>query len=305
MKAVRFNEYGDSSVLEIVDVERPALGDHDVAVAVRAAGINPGEAKIRSGALHDQFPATFPSGEGSDLAGVVLEVGAAVTEWNAGDEVFGWTDARASHAEEVVVPAGQLVRKPPALSWEVAGSLFVAGSTAWAASHAIDPQPGETVLVSAAAGGVGTLTVQLLATTKVHVLAVASDRHRDWLARHGVEQIAYGPDLAQRVRRAAPNGVDAVIDLHGPEYVRLAVDLGVSPHRVNSVIAFAEAARIGAKTEGNAEGASTEVLRELAGRIVDGRLEAPISGRYPLDQVRAAYDELEKGHTFGKLVLLP
>lgn len=145
-KAVQFDQYGGIDVLQVRDVPRPVPAPDEVLVQVRAAGINPGEAKIRTGMLHDRFPATFPSGQGSDLAGVVVEAGHGVARFAPGDEVFGYTDNRASHAEFVVVPASQLVTKPEGLSWEVAGSLFVAGTTAYAAVGSVHLSPGDTVV---------------------------------------------------------------------------------------------------------------------------------------------------------------
>jgi NADPH:quinone reductase-like Zn-dependent oxidoreductase len=160
MKAVRFDEYGGADVLKVVDVPKPEPGPGQVLVQVKAAGINPGEAKIRDGQLHSRWPSTFPSGEGSDLAGVVAQTGPGVTGWSAGDEVIGYTDNRASHAEYVVVEAQNLTAKPAALPWEVAGSLFVAGATAYAAVRAVTLTEGDTVVVSGAAGGVGSIAGQ-------------------------------------------------------------------------------------------------------------------------------------------------
>src|SRR5882757_8921710 len=153
--AVRFDEYGDLEVLQVRQVARPEPGPGEVLVRVRAAGINPGENAIRIGALHELWPATFPSGQGSDLAGVVEGVGPDVPTWSVGDEVIGWVDTRASHAELVVVPAEHLVRRDSDVSWEVGGALFVAGTTAHASVHAVAAGQGETVVVAGAAGGVG------------------------------------------------------------------------------------------------------------------------------------------------------
>src|SRR5689334_9446086 len=137
MKAVRFDHYGGAEVLNVVEVPRPLAAPGRVVVDVVAAAINIGEAAIRNGALRDRFPAKFPSGEGSDLAGVVAELGDGVNEVAVGDEVIGWTDNRASQAEYVVVPVTQLTPKPAAVTWEQAGSLFVAGTTAYAAVRAV------------------------------------------------------------------------------------------------------------------------------------------------------------------------
>jgi NADPH:quinone reductase-like Zn-dependent oxidoreductase len=304
-RAVRFDRYGGRDVLYVADIDMPSPGPGEVVVEVRAAGINPGEAGIRVGALHEMFPATFPSGEGSDLAGVVSAVAPGVTEFEVGDEVLGFSFRRSSHATHTAVPVNQLIRKPPQLSWEVAGSLYVVGVTAYAAVQAVAPQPGETVAVSAAAGGVGSLVVQLLVLRKARVLGIAGPGNADWLRAHGVIPVAYGDGLADRLREVAPNGIDAFIDLFGPDYVQLAVDLGVAPERIDTIISFQKAGEVGAKTEGSAEASTPEVLEEMANLVVTGALEFDIAATYPLDRVADAFEELEQRHTHGKIVLLP
>ncbi len=304
-RAVRFDGYGGPEVLYVTDIQRPRPGAGEVLVEVRAAGINPGEAGIRTGALHEQFPATFPSGQGSDLAGVVVEVGDGVSDFAVGDDVLGFSFQRSSHATHASVPADQLIHKPAELSWEVAGSLYVVAATAYAAVRAVAPQAGETVAVSAAAGGVGSLVVQLLAQRGVRVLGIASSANAEWLRAHGVEPVEYGNGLADRLRQAAPDGVDAFIDLFGPEYLQLAVDLGVPRERINTIISFAKAAEVGAKTEGSAEASTPAVLQDVADLIVSGALDFDVAGTYPLDRVVDAFKELEQRHTHGKIVLLP
>jgi NADPH:quinone reductase len=307
-RAVRFDRYGGRDVLYIADIDMPVPRAGEVLVEVRAAGINPGEAAIRTGAIHDMFPATFPSGEGSDLAGVVVEVGSPSTgdsDFAVGDEVLGFSFQRSSHATHTAVPVDQLIHKPPQLSWEAAGSLYVVAATAYAAVRSVAPQPGETVAVSAAAGGVGSLVVQLLALRDVRVLGIASAGNADWLRAHGVGPVEYGDGLAQRLRDAAPDGIDAFIDLFGPDYVQLAVDLGVPPQRVDTIISFQKAAEVGAKTEGSAEASTPAVLSEIADLIVSGAIDFDVAATYPLDRVADAYEELEQRHTHGKIVLLP
>ncbi|MDQ6804536.1 MAG: NADP-dependent oxidoreductase, partial [Actinomycetota bacterium] len=196
MRAVRFDEYGGVDVLEVRDVEDPAPGPGRVVVAVKAAGINPGEISIREGLLRGRWPATFPSGEGTDLAGVVRSVGEGVTDFAPGDEVLGWTEERASHAELVSVPADQLTARPPSLPWEVAGSLFVVALAAYASVDAVAPQAGETVVVSAAAGGVGSVAVQLARRTGATVIGLASQRNHDWLRAHDIIPVTYGEGQA-------------------------------------------------------------------------------------------------------------
>jgi NADPH:quinone reductase len=303
-RAVRFDRYGDLDVLYVTDVEPQAPGPGQVQVEVRAAGINPGEAVIRQGAYAEQRPTTFPSGEGSDFAGVVRAVGEEVTAPAVGDEVIGWTDERGSHAELVVVPAGQVVPKPPEVPWEVAGGLYVAGTTAVGTVNAVAPGQGETVVVSGAAGGVGGLAAQLARRDGADVIGVASEANADWLAAHGIRPVPYGDGLADRLRAAAPGGIDAWIDLFGGGYVELAAELGLAPERVATVIDFAGAGRTGAQTVFGASTPGAPALTLLAGLIASGELEVPVAA-YPLDQVREAYAELEKRHTRGKIVLVP
>jgi NADPH:quinone reductase-like Zn-dependent oxidoreductase len=300
VKAVRFDEYGGVGVLKVVDVPRPVPGPGQVLVQVKAAGINPGEAKIRAGLLHARFPATFPSGEGSDLAGIVAET--AVAGFSAGDEVIGYTDNRASHAEYVLVGEQNLTVKPAGLPWEVAGSLFVAGTTAYAAVRAVALTEGDTVVVSGAAGGVGSVAVQLARRAGATVIGLASEANHEWLAGHGVIPVAYGDGVADRIRKAASK-VDAFIDTFGADYVELALELGIEPTRIDTIANFGAVGKYGVKGEGNAAGASARVLAELARLIADGQLELPIAATFPLSQVQDAYRRLERGHIRGKIVL--
>jgi NADPH2:quinone reductase len=305
-RAVQFNRYGDRDVLFIADVETPVPAVGEVVVEVRAAGINPGEAAIRSGALEARFPGTFPSGQGSDLAGVVSSIGDGVTAFRVGDEVLGWSWRRSSQAEYVAVPVAQLISKPEQLSWEVAGSLYVVGCTAYAAVRAVGAERGDTVVVSAAAGGVGTVAIQLLRTKGATVLGIASESNHAWLSAHGAVPIAYGEGLAERLHAAAaPKGIDAFIDLFGPEYVELAVRLGVAPDRIDTIIAQEKAQQVGAKIEGSVDASTTDVLSEMAELVASGQIEIPIASTYPLEQVREAFAELEHRHTHGKIVLIP
>jgi NADPH:quinone reductase-like Zn-dependent oxidoreductase len=306
-KAVLFDQYGGIDVLEVRDVPRPTPVAGEVLVEVKAAGINPGEAMIRRGALHDRWPATFPSGQGSDLAGVVAEVGPGVEAFNVGDEVLGFTDQRASQAEFVVVPANQLTAKPPQVPWEVAGALYVAGTTAYAAVRAVELTPGDTVAVAGAAGGVGSIAVQLAKRAGATVIGIAGPSNDEWLTAHGVIPVNYGDGLADRIRAAAPGGrIDAFLDFFGGGYVELAVtELGVSPGRVDTIIDFAAVPRFGVKNEGNAEAANAGVLADLAALVADGELEVPIAAVFALDDVAQAYRRLEQRHTRGKVVLRP
>jgi NADPH:quinone reductase-like Zn-dependent oxidoreductase len=304
-RAVRFDQYGGIDVLQVVDVPDPVPGPGEVLVRVKATSINPGEAKIREGALDSMFPATFPSGEGSDLAGVVEAVGVDVTAVGVGDEVIGYSDNRNSHAELVVVAAEQLTPRPPSVPWEVAGSLHVAGVTAWAAVRAVSLSDGDTVVVAGAAGGVGVFAVQLAAVAGATVIGLAGESKHGWLRSHDIVPVLYGDGVEDRIRAAAPDGVDAFLDLVGGGYVELALALGVAPDRIDTIADFEAVSKHGVKGEGSAAGTGASTLAELAADVANGSLEVPIAATYPLEQVRDAYAELERGHTLGKIVLLP
>jgi NADPH:quinone reductase-like Zn-dependent oxidoreductase len=306
MKAVRFDQYGPVGVLDVREVPVPEPGQGQVLVRVKAAGINPGEAKIREGALHERWPATFPSGQGSDFAGVVERVGPGVDAVAAGADVIGWVDTRSSQAEYVVADERNLAPRPSGLPWEVAGAIPVVGFTAWAMVRAVDLKPGDTLVVAGAAGGVGSLAVQLAERKGATVIGLASPSNRDWLIRRGVIPVAYGDGVADRIRAAAPSTVDAFLDTFGGDYVELALnELKVAPERIDSVVRFDAVATYGIKADGNAAGASAATLEELARLIAAKEIELPIARTYPLTAVVAAYTELAKGHLRGKIVLIP
>lgn len=302
MKAVRFSEYGGTDVLDVVDIDIPMPAQGEVLVQVVAAGINPGEGAIRRGELKKVFPAEFPEGQGSDFAGIVDTPGAGVTDWKTGDEVIGYT-SRQAQAEYIVVPADQLVRKPAGIDWEIAGGLYVAGTTAWASVDAVNIAEGDTVVVSAAGGGVGVWASQLCLRRGATVIGTGSRESFDFLRSIGVTPVEYGDGLAKRIADAAPNGVDAYLDNHGGDNVKTALELGVDPNRINTIVDFEAVKNRGVKSEGNAAGTSTEVLAELAHLVESRAVSVPLSAVYTLDQVREAYDELERGHTRGKIVL--
>jgi len=304
-RAVRFDKYGGLEVLQVVEVDRPSPGLGKVLVRVKAAGINPGEASIRKGMYANRWPATFPSGQGSDLAGIVEEVGPGVANVAVGDEVIGFTNDRSSQAEFVLVDPGQLVPRPANVSWEQAGALFVAGTTAYAAVRSVALSAGDTVVVSGAAGGVGSIAVQLARNAGAKVIGLSGDANQKWLADHGVIPLAYGDGVEDRIRAASGGRIDAFIDTFGGGYVELALKLGVAANRIDTIIDFAAAAKYGVKAEGNHEAATADVLGQLAGLIAAGRLEIPIAKVYPLAEVREAYRDLEQRHTRGKIVLEP
>jgi NADPH:quinone reductase-like Zn-dependent oxidoreductase len=261
---------------------------------------------IRSGVLEQMYPTTFPSGQGADFAGVVTAVGDQVRDFKPADEVLGWCNDRSSLATHVAVPTSQVVRKPPQMPWDVAGALYMAGMAAWASVAAVEPRSGEVVVVSGATGGVGSIAVQLLRLRGATVIALASPGNHDWLTKRGAIPVAYGDRMKERVRDAARSGrLDAWVDAFGNGYVDIAIELGVTPDRINTIIDFAAAQKYGTRAQGTQSVTSAENLGKLAALVAEGKVEIPIAARYPLDEVREAFRELDKRRTRGKIVLVP
>lgn len=302
-RAVRFDRYGGTEVLRVVEVARPEPGPGEVRVEVVAASINPGEAAIRRGLFDAVFPATFPSGQGSDFAGRVTARGAGVQGIGLGEEVIGFSDDRSSQATEVVVPAANVVPKPATVTWEEAATLYVAGTTAFAAVRAVGADLGDVVVVAGASGGVGIFAAQLARHAGATVVGTARDEEHDFLRSLEIIPVSYGDGGAERIRAVVPEGVDAFIDTHGSGNVALAIELGVSPDRIDTIADFAAVKQYGVKFEGNAAGGGAQTLSELAALIVEGDLRIPIDTIYPLERVAEAYDHLEKQHVRGKIVL--
>jgi NADPH:quinone reductase-like Zn-dependent oxidoreductase len=188
----------------------------------------------------------------------------------------------------------------------VAGSLFVASMAAYASVQAVAPRAGETVVVSAAAGGVGSGAVQLARRTGASVIGLASEHNHDWLRRHDVVPVAYGDRQVDRISEACGGKVEGFIDTFGGGYVEMAIEeLGVAPERVNTIVDFEAVQRYGVQARGTHSIATAELLAEIVGLVADGTLEIPIGATFPLEQVQDAYRQLAGRHTRGKIVLVP
>jgi enoyl reductase len=300
-RAVQFSRNGSPEVLDVVEVVEPHAGSGTVRVRVRAAALNAFDFKVRQDAAY--LPSKkLPSGQGHEFAGVVDEVGDGVEGVAVGDEVLGWVSF-AAQADYVVVPPAQLAPKPTHLDWATAGGIGLVGNTAMRATDAVSPAPGDTVLVSAAAGGVGLLECQLAIRARATVIGTASEANHEFLRSLGVIPVTYGPGLADRVRAAAPQGITAVLDNAGEETVLLGLELGVDPTRINSIVYYPGVEKYGIQAVGGGKKNSAE-LAELAKLVADGELVLPIAATYPLDEVREAYTQLESRHLLGKIVLL-
>ncbi|MFI6302680.1 NADP-dependent oxidoreductase [Amycolatopsis thailandensis] len=301
-RSIAFTEYGDSRVLHVLDRELPEPGPGQVRVAVRAAGVNPIDWKIRAGLMAEVFPTEFPAVPGGDVAGVIDATGEGVSGFTAGDEVLG--TGIGGYAEYVLAEAASVIRKPESLSWELAAALPAVVNTAYRALNLLDLEKGETLLVDGAAGGVGTIAVQLAVARGLTVVGTASEANHDYLRSLGAVPVQYGEGLAERVRAAAPQGIDASFDASGHSLSAL-VELTGGPKRVIT-IAASDAADHGVRfTSGSPAEQVPGSLAEGAALAAEGKLTLPISRVYPLAEAAAAQDESEAGHVRGKLVLVP
>jgi enoyl reductase len=299
-KAVRYDGFGPASVLYIADVEPAVPGPGKIRVRVKAAGLNPADYKMRSG-TYGSAPKSFPASIGRELSGVVESLGEGVTRVKVGDEVFG-NVADLALAELAVTNPNNMAFKPAALSWEIAGGLALTGQTAWDELESQNVTAADTVLVSAAAGGVGAIVGQLALRKGATVIGTASEGNHAYLRELGFIPVAYGEGLADRVRAVAPTPVTVVFDHHGRETILAGFDLGVSADRINTIAMDPE--ELGVRRVGRGP-INTDTLAALAALVVSGELRVEIAATYPLEQVVAAYERLEHGHVCGKIVVLP
>jgi NADPH:quinone reductase-like Zn-dependent oxidoreductase len=301
-RSVIFRRYGGPEVLEIVDVPRPKAPPGQFLVRVIAAALNPGEARIREGEFAAQWPAHFPEGQGNDFAGTVAEIGDGARGFAIGDHVIGFAP-RTAQADFVVVAPDSLTAKPAELSWSEAACIAGVGSTAWAAVEAVDPKPGETVVVAAAAGGVGVVAAQLARLRGARVIGTSGATNFDLLRSLGVEPVLYGPGLGERLAVAAPAGVDAYIDNFGDGNVEIAVAAGVAPGRINTIADAGAASLYPIRTDAQAQASSPAVWSRIAKLITAELLTIPIVEEYPLEEVARAYHDVASRHGFGKRIL--
>jgi enoyl reductase len=299
---VVFDEYGGPDVLHVIDAPVPEPGPGEVRVAVRAAGVQPADAMLRSGRFSQWSAATFPQRLGNEFAGVVEALGDGVTEWAVGDEVIGWVQAKA-YAQHVVAAQTDMATKPPELPWPEAGVLSASGQTAASVLDQLAVGPLDVVLIHAAAGGVGSYAVQLAAARGATVIGTASECNHDYLRELGAIPVAYGDGLVQRVRAVAPR-VDAALDGSGTvEALRASVELVKSRLRIATIAYQPAADELGVQRLGTSRSAS--LLRTLADLAAAGRLRIEIQARYPLHQADQAHRDIETRHVRGKVVLLP
>jgi NADPH:quinone reductase-like Zn-dependent oxidoreductase len=302
-RSIQFREHGATDVLEVADVPDPEPGPGQVRLAVKAAGVNPFDWKVLHGWIPG-IPKELPGGLGNDVAGVVDAIGDGVTAPAVGDEVLGQS-VTPSYATAALARADSLVVKPPDMPWEVAAGLGSAGGTAWKVLERLGVGDGDTLLVHAAAGGVGSFAVQLAVARGARVIGTASEANHDLLRSWGAIPVRYGDGLAERVREVAPDGIDAALDASGRgDELPVSVELAGGPERVLTIARFDEVPEGVIVHMGGGGGDTTAALAELVHLIGEGRLQVPIARTYPLEEAAAALDASEHGHLAGKIALL-
>jgi NADPH:quinone reductase-like Zn-dependent oxidoreductase len=305
MKAISYSSYGGPEVLEYGEVRDPKVGPDSVLVKVRAAAVNPVDWKAREGYLDPALDAVFPVIPGWDVSGVVVQPGASVTEFVTGDEVIGYVRedflSRGTFAEYVAAPVRTLARKPRNLTYEEAAGLPLAGLTAYQVlTGALAVQEGDVVLAHAAAGGVGSIAVQLGRHLGARVIGTASERNHDFLRELGAEPVTYGEGLAERVRALAPDGVDAVFDTVGGEALKVSADLLAPGGRLAS-IADASVVDLGGRyVFVRPDAADLARLADLAEQDV---VTVHVDETFPLERAADAQRLSAEGRTRGKIVV--
>jgi len=305
MRAISYSRYGGSDVLELTDLPTPKVGPDTVLVRVRAASVNPVDWKVRQGYLDAIMDVTFPVVPGWDVAGVVERVGLDTPELSVGDEVFGyvrkdWVQG-GTFAEYVSAPVRTLARKPASLSFEEAAAVPLAGLTAWQSIHRAGVASGQTVLVHAAAGGVGQFAVQIARVLGARVIGTASPANHDHLRELGAEPVAYGDGLVERVRSLAPQGVDVVLDYGSDDLVATTRALLAPGGTVASIVDAAARDELGGHYVW-VRPSSTD-LAALGELLADGRVRVDVGQVFELADAAAAHEASATGHTRGKIVV--
>jgi NADPH:quinone reductase-like Zn-dependent oxidoreductase len=307
MKAIQFETYGGSEVLHVVDVADPHPVGKQVRLRVKTVGVNPMDIKLRSGAMKNLLPTTFPSIPGMELAGVIDELGPDATGWKVGDEVFGWSETGA-YAEYAL--ATQVVRKPTGLAWDAAVAVPVAGDTSNRVLDLLAIKAGETLLIHGGAGAVGALAVQLAVHRGARVIATASPADQDYVRSLGAKAVTYGDGLASRIaalglapHAGAPHGIDAVLDTAGKGALPVSIELRGDKSRIVTIADMAAQSLGIPFSAGQAGDRNLARVEEVGKLVAAGKVKVVVGATFPLAEASQAQDKvMAAGHT-GKIVL--
>ncbi|MEV5408906.1 NADP-dependent oxidoreductase [Thermopolyspora sp. NPDC052614] len=300
-KAYVFDRHGGPEVEALADVERPVPGPGQVLVAVRAAGVNPVDWKRRVGyAPVGAPPIELPAVFGSEVSGVVEEVGEGVTWFNPGDAVFG-NPTTGGYAEYTLLPAELTAHKPAEVSFADAATLPVAAATAWDGIRQLELPPGATLLITGVGGGVGVAAAQIALHEGLKVIGTASVGKKDFVEGLGVTYVEPGTGVADRVRAAAPGGVDAVYDLVGGAALEEVAEVLEDPGKLITAADRQTVAKLGGSPVRRAR--DRAVLDAVARLVVEGVLRPYVTETFPLDRAGEALRKVEDGHARGKIVI--
>lgn len=301
-KAYGFSEYGGQETQQWLDLPIPAPGPSEMRVAVHAAGVNPVDWKIRAGYLESVMSLEMPAVFGSEVSGVVEEVGQDVDGFAVGDEVLGnVAPGSGGYAEYTLVTASTVAKKPVHVSFTDAAALPVAGATAYDAMRQLALPSGATLLINGIGGGVGVIAAQLARDAGITVIGTGSEAKRELAESLDATLVTYGGGVAQRVRQILPEGVDAVLDLVGGDALRAVAALGSSGDHIVSTADPDTVAEVGGTVVERAR--TGEVLAEVAQLVAEGKVDPHVSDVLPLDNAPEALHGVESGHSRGNVVL--
>ncbi len=301
MRAAAFSSYGPPDVLRLAELPAPHAGSGEVRIRVKAAGVMPFDCRARNGEFPPALTGDFPVIPGNEFAGIVDQAGPDVTGLAVGDPVLGFSTLR-SYAEYQVVSADQVVRKPDDMPWEIAAAFSGAGQGAHMGLEQMRVQPGDTVLINGAAGGLGTASVQLARERGAStVIGTASEANHEYLRSLGAVPVAYGDGVVDRIRAVAPDGVDASLCAH-PEQIRTSVAVTKDIDRVVTMVYSEEAKAQGLRDWTGVR--SRDRLVELVELYTRGALRVHLRRTYPLDQAAEAQRDVGSGHGAGKVAIV-
>lgn len=300
MRAAAIAEFGEADLLQVHRTPVPVIAANEVLVRVAVAGVQLTDAAIRGGWTPPGATIEFPQILGNEFSGTIVEIGGAVDGLAVGDEVLGFRVLEC-YAEYVNVPADQVVAKPVGVDWLTAGTLSASGQTAHTALQRLEARPGETLLVHGAAGGVGTVAVQLAHRRRLHVIGTGSIENQDYIRSLGAIPVVYGQGELDRLSAAAPAGIDLALDAAGHNNLALAVEVVSDRQRVGTIVEPGLAAELGCQWITSDR--SKNRLTELASMAADGQLQITIRSIYSLEAASRAHRDVERGHGRGKVAL--
>lgn len=300
MRAAAIDEFGPAERLTVHKLPTPIAKPGEVLVRVETAGVQPTDVAIRDGWTPPGATIEFPQILGNEFAGTIVQVGAGVAEFETGQQVAGFR-VLGCYAEYLAVPASQVVVKPENVDWLTAGALSASGQTAHTALERLGAKSGETILIHGAAGGVGSMAVQLARLRGLRVIGTGSEQNQEYLRALGAIPVVYGEGELDRLREAAPDGIDLAFDTAGHGNLRIAAELVADRDRIGSIVEPPLAAELGAQWLTSDR--SARRLRELLDLCARGQLRVTVRSEYSLDDAANAHREVAVGHGRGKVVL--